>query len=85
MYAKRDLQGEQQSEGAWGAGTKAGAGTSETNGNVPVSASGSEEGPKTGTDAETSVGITSPLVCERGAFTAWSISFFSALTLVTQE
>lgn len=35
----------------------AGAGTLEPNGNVPVSASGSEEGPKTGTDAETSVGI----------------------------
>ena len=45
-----------------GAGTKDGAGTSETNGNVPGSASGSEEGAKTGTDAETSVGITAPLV-----------------------
>ena len=44
-----------------GAGTKDGAGTSETNGNVPGSASGSEEGPKAGTDAETSVGITAPL------------------------
>ena len=52
----------------WGAGTKAGSdpkagpGTSGTNGNVPGSASGSEERPKTGTDAETSVGITAPLV-----------------------
>ena len=44
-----------------GAGTKDGAGTSETNGNVPGSASGSEEAPKAGTDAETCVGITAPL------------------------
>ena len=44
-----------------GAGTKDDAGTSETNSNVPGSASGSEEGPKAGTDAETSVGITAPL------------------------
>ena len=50
-----------------GAGTRDGAGTSETNGNVPGSASGSEEGPKAGTDAETSVGITAPLVCSGGA------------------
>ena len=45
-----------------GAGPIAGAGTSGTNGNVPGSASGSEEGAKTGTDAETSVGITAPLI-----------------------
>ena len=45
-----------------GAGTRDGAGTSETNSNVPGSASGSEEGAKTGTDAETSVGITALLV-----------------------
>ena len=50
-----------------GAGTKAGPGTSGTIGNVPVSASGSEEGPKTGTDADPGVGITAPLVLSTSA------------------
>ena len=58
------LEGAGSNEGAGtrdDAGPIAGPGTSGTNGNVPVSASGSEERPKTGTDAETSVGITAPL------------------------